>query len=90
MMVNYPYLESVNCHFCSYNIIVENEAHFVLDFPYTTPLEIKLKSSFENAISSSLKSFFQLDHQVDISCLSHRGYCTLLSYSKDVVVLTPS
>ena len=55
------------CHFFSY-IIVEIEAHFVLEGPlYNSMIRDKLQSLFENIILGSLKSFFQLDHQVDIS-----------------------
>jgi hypothetical protein len=51
----------------------------------------RFQSLFENVLSRSFNSFFQLlDHQVDISCLSHRAYCTLLTYSREVVGLTPS
>jgi hypothetical protein len=54
------------CHFCSYNT-VENEAHYVLECPLYDPIRDKFPSLFENVVLGSLNSFFQLDHQGDIS-----------------------
>ena len=54
------------CHFCSYNAI-EHEAHCVLQCPLYNPIRDKFQSLFENVVSGSFKSFFQLDHQVDIN-----------------------
>jgi hypothetical protein len=63
------------CHFCSYNA-VENEAHFMLACPLYNPIRYKFQSLFEHVVPGSLKSFFQLDQQVNISLLSHGGYRT--------------
>ena len=60
------------CHFCSYAAI-EIEEHFVLECPLYNPIRDEFPSLFENVILESLKSFFHLDHQVDINLLSHRG-----------------
>ena len=54
------------CHFCSYNI-VESEAHYVLECPLYDPIRDKFPSLVENVVLGSLKSFFQMDHQDDIS-----------------------
>ena len=62
------------CHFFSH-IAVENEAHFALVCPLYNPFRDKFPSKFENVVLGSLKSFFQLDQQVNIT-LFHRGYCT--------------
>jgi hypothetical protein len=63
-MVNYPISKEIRlCHFCSYQV-VEDESHFVLEYLLYNPIKDKFSSLFENAILESLKSFFQLDHQV--------------------------
>ena len=54
------------CHFYSCNV-VENEAHFVLECPLYNSIRYKFQALFEKLVLGSLKSFFQLDHQVDIS-----------------------
>ena len=54
------------CHFFSYNVI-GNEAHFVLECPLHNPSRDKSPSLFENVVVGTLKSFIQLDHQVDVS-----------------------
>ena len=52
----------LSCH------AIVNEAHFMLEWPQYNPIKDKLRTSlFENIVLGSLKSFFQLDHQVDIS-----------------------
>ena len=56
------------CHFCSHNV-VQNEAPFVLNIALYNPIiYIYVLSLFENVVLGSLKSFFQLDHDIDI-CL---------------------
>ena len=50
------------CHLSFYNA-VENETHFVLE----CPVRDKFPSLIENIVLGSLKSFFQLYHQVDIN-----------------------
>ena len=52
-------------HFCSYDV-VENEAHFVLECPLDNSSRKKFQSLFEHAVLESLKSFFQVDQQVNI------------------------
>ena len=54
------------CHYCSHNA-VKNEAHFILESPLYDPIRDKFLSLFENVVLDNLKSFFQLDDQVDIS-----------------------
>ena len=54
--------------------------------PYNKPIRDKFPSQFENVILGSLKSFFQLEHQVDI-CLTK---ATALYHSKQLVCLEPS
>ena len=75
--------ENKLCHFCSYNI-VESEAHFVLECPLYDSIRGKFQSLFDNVVLGSLKPFFQLDHQVDIS-LSRR-----LLFFATLAGLTPS
>ena len=75
------------CHFCSYDI-VENEAHFVLECPLYNSIRDKFQSLFENVVLGSLKSFFQLDHQVDISLYLMEA--TALRHCRELVSLTPS
>ena len=53
------------CH-CSHSAL-ENETHFDLKSPLYDPIRDKFLSLFENIVLRNLKSFFQLDHQVDIS-----------------------
>jgi hypothetical protein len=48
----------------------------------------KFPSLFKNAVLGSLKSFFQLDHQVDISFYFTK--VTALYYSRELVGLKPS
>ena len=55
------------CHIFYFNA-VEIEARFMLECPLYEPIRDKFTSLFENVVLGSLKSFFQLDHQVDI-CL---------------------
>ena len=60
------------CHFCSSNV-VENEAHFVLECPLYNQIRDKFSSLSENVVPRTwiIKSFFQLDQQVNISlCLT--------------------
>jgi len=67
-------------HFRSYNA-VKSEAHFVLECP-------KFPSLFESVVLESLESFFQLDHQVDISL--YLTEVTALRHSKKIAGLKPS
>ena len=59
------------CHFCSYNAI-ENEVHFVLEFPYIIPLEISfhhyLRTQFQGASSLS----FNQTNKLTLASISHR------------------
>ena len=50
-----------------YDKVVENEAHFVLKcLLYNSLSNITFSYPIQNVIWGSLKSFFQVDHQVDI------------------------
>ena len=69
--------------FASYNV-VKNEAHFVVKWPLYNFIRNKSQSLLEIVVLGSLKSFFQLDHEVDIS-LSHR-----LLFSATLAGLTPT
>ena len=71
---------------------LENEARIVLECPlYNIP------SLFQNAILDSLKSFFQLEHQVDISLylveplhsvtLKNNLFNTILMYNTSTTIL---
>ena len=51
---------------CSY-IAFENEAYFMLECPLYNPVRDKFPSLFENVVLGKLKSFFQLDQQINIS-----------------------
>jgi hypothetical protein len=75
------------CHFCSYYAI-ENEAHFMLESPLYNPIRDKFPSPFENVVSGSLESFFQLDHQVDINL--YLTEATALCHSRKLASLKPS
>ena len=70
------------CHFCSCNV-GENEAYFVLECPLYNFIRDKFQS-----IIGSLKSFFQLDHQVEISLYLTEAIA--LCHSRELVGLTPS
>ena len=69
-----------------YNIM--EKARSNLDCPYITPLDIIFPSLFENVVLGKHKSFFQLDHQVDISL--HLIGATTLRHSRELASLTPS
>ena len=74
------------CHFYSYNAI-ENEAHFVLEWPLSNPIGDKFSSQFENVVPKDLK-FFQVDQQVNISL--YLTEATTLHHSKELTSLKPS
>ena len=44
------------CHFCSYNAI-ENEAHFVLEYPLYNPIRDKFPSIFQERSSREPQVF---------------------------------
>ena len=75
------------CHFCFYNAI-ENDGHFVMECPIYNPIRHKFPSLFENVVLGSLKSFFQLDYQVDISLYLSKA--TAPYHSRKLVGLKPS
>ena len=75
------------CHFCFYNE-VGNEAHFVLERPLHNPIRDKFPSLFENVVLGSLKSFIQMNHQVDIS--RYLTEATTLCPCKELPSLKPS
>ena len=60
----------------------------MLECPLYKPYKDKFSSLFENVVLGSLKSFFQLDHQVGIISLYITKATTL--HSKKLVGLTPS
>ena len=55
----------------------------MLEFPYIHPIKDKCPSLFKNVILGSLKSFFNLDHQVDINL--YLTEATSLRHSKELV-----
>ena len=67
---------------------VEIEAHFMLECPLYKPIRDKFPSLFENVVLGSLKYFFQLDHQVDISLYLKEA--TALHQSRELASLKPS
>ena len=76
-MNDYSYSRDTRlCQLCSFNV-VEIEAHILLECPLYNLNIDKFPSLFENVVPRSLKSFFQLDHQVYIEPLSQGGYHTL-------------
>ena len=75
------------CHICSFNV-VEDEAHFVMECPLYIFVRKNFLSRFENVVLGRLESFFQLDHQVDIS-LYLKEY-TALRHSRKLGFLTTS
>ena len=58
--------------------VVENEAHFVLEFPLYNSIRDGSSTLFENAIPSCLKTFFQLDHQVEIRQIIPISMCGII------------
>ena len=68
-------------HFCSYNV-VENETHFVLNYPLYNYIRDKFSSLFQNDVEGSLKSCFQSDHQVDITL--YLTDATAIHYSREI------
>ena len=62
--------------------LVENEAHFVLEYPLYKSMRDRLASLFENGIVQSLKPFF---HQVDIHLYLIEA--TALRHSNELVGL---
>ena len=78
--------DNILCHFCFYNAIVK-EAYFVVECPLYNFIKVKFLSLFENVMLGSFKSFFQLDHQVDISL--YFTEITTLCHSSELVGCTP-
>ena len=68
--------------------IVEYESNFVLEGPLYNFIAGKFESLLKNVVSRSLKSSFQLDHQVDITL--YLMEVTALHHSKELDGLTPS
>lgn len=56
--------------------------------PYISPLKIHFQSLITHVVLGSLKSFCQVDHEVDSSL--HLTKATALRHSKKVAILTPS
>ena len=56
--------------------------------PYIHPIRDKCSSLYENVVLGSLKSFFHLDHQVDINLYLMEA--TTLRHSKELVGFKPS
>ena len=75
------------CHFCSY-YVVENEALFVLKCPLYKSIGDKYQITIWEAILGSLRSFFQLDHQFEISL--YLTEATTLHHARELATLTPS
>ena len=71
------------CHFCSY-FAVENKAHFVLKY---NPIRDEFSPIFENIVLESLRYFFQLDNQLDITL--YLMDITVLCHSRKLAVLKP-
>ena len=65
------------CLCCSYKAI-KNEADFVLECPLYNSISDRFPSLFQNVILGNLKSFFQLNQQVDLSYYLKGGHCTLI------------
>ena len=61
------YLEVID--YATHNV-VQIEAHFIMEQPLHNSTRDKFPFIFKDAILDSLKSFFQLDHQVDVN-ISH-------------------
>ena len=75
------------CQFCSY-YVVENEAHFVLEWPLYNPIRHEFPSLFENVVLGSLKSFVQIDQHVNISLYVIE--VAALCHSRELIGLKPS
>jgi hypothetical protein len=75
------------CYFCSYNV-VENEVQFMLECTSTTTSRDRIPSLFQNLVVGSLKSYFQLTYQFDIS--RYFTEATALHYYRELTFLTPS
>ena len=79
--------DSKLCHFCSCNV-VENKTHFVLECPLNNFIKDKFHSPFEKVVLRRLKSFFQMDHQVNVSI--YLTQATTLHHSRELASLTSS
>ena len=71
------------CHFCSYNA-VKNEAHCVLECPPYNPI----RDYFPSLVPRSLKFFFQLNQQDNISL--YLTEAATLRHSRNLTGLKPS
>ena len=69
-------------------ISVEMRHTFYRSVPLITSLDIAFHSHFKNAILALLKSFFQLDHQVDIGL--YVTHATAHCYSRELAFSTQS
>ena len=76
---------SRNNHFCISNL--DESTHFVLECPLYGPISDKFQSLFEKVILGSLKFFFQLDQQVDISLYLMKA--TAFCHSRELAGSTP-
>ena len=87
-MTTIPYSGDTRLYrFCSYNAN-ENETHFVLKCPLYNSIWNKLPSLFENKVPGSLKSFYHLNHQVDISV--YLTETTIIRHSRELASLKTS
>ena len=79
------------CHVCSF-VGVKDEAHFVMDEVMECPVNIFIRDNvpvlFKNVVLGGLKSFFRLDHQVDINLYLTQS--TALCHSRKLGFLTTS
>lgn len=75
------------CHFCSYAVI-EDDVYFMLECPLCNPIRDKFPSLFENVVARSLKSFLQIEQQVNISF--YLTEANTLCHSRKSLGLKPS
>ena len=68
--------------------VVENEAHFLLECPLYNSIRDKFPSLSKKIIPGSLKSFFELDQQVNIRL--YLTEATTLRHSRKLTSLKPS
>jgi hypothetical protein len=67
---------------------IEIETHFVLERPLHNSIRDEFSSLLENVVLGSLKSFFHLDHQVDIDLYLIEA--SALHHSRELAGLKPT
>ena len=72
-----------------FDSVVESDTYFVLKYPLYSSIRDRFVSLFHNIVLLGiLKSFFQLDHQIDTSlCKAYLTKANALCYSKEITLI---